>query len=563
MHTNKMSHPVCKVHCNLLLQVLALDLKTCICTSEMLQTRMSDPCSLIRGSGKYLGYQRTWPGASRVQCRVVCENGDAKQMRKALKKARRSVKESLRRIDKGLGGETGEMDVVAEQEEASTSAIFAAQKELYDRELERWDQERKMWDEREQALLCELQRLQGLVIDLASRGDQPQIYPHQYQESAAQSDSLSAEPEQEVKGAKNSSAGTKAPQFFDSNSAFEDGSVSTVAASMSAAFAAVDQGDVLSDNFGELQKNLEENFSGNGQKSNVASEDSQTVSGEGASDAPVEVVKSPPTGPPPELVEGDDDIYWVSKLQQALEKKGFYCGEQDCEDYFFAEGTSNALLSFQACEGLTETGTADKETWIALLGEEARDFYSERNVTDEQGAVVTEVTGDTSEIANVDGTEDFSETDSRDENGAGKVNQTEELQTEESTPINPVLKVDPTLPKSQGGWPVLQESDGGKEVHALHVCLEKNGFHCGDDDMNWWFFGDDTIAALKTFQACNGLPESGSCNEKTWLTLLGENAKPDDLQEMVGDSSYDEDRAAQGPNTGGVWLLGEQRWEKR
>jgi hypothetical protein len=53
--------------------------------------------------------------------------------------------------------------------------------------------------------------------------------------------------------------------------------------------------------------------------------------------------------------------------------KGFYCGEEEDEAFFFSTGTSSALLTFQACSGMVETGVADEATWRALLGEEAAD----------------------------------------------------------------------------------------------------------------------------------------------------------------------------------------------
>jgi hypothetical protein len=33
-------------------------------------------------------------------------------------------------------------------------------------------------------------------------------------------------------------------------------------------------------------------------------------------------------------------------------------------------------------------------------------------------------------------------------------------------------------------------------------------------------------------QACSGLPESGVCDERTWLALLGPEATPEDLEEV-------------------------------
>jgi hypothetical protein len=109
-------------------------------------------------------------------------------------------------------------------------------------------------------------------------------------------------------------------------------------------------------------------------------------------------------------------------------------------------------------------------------------------------------------------------------------------------------------------WPVLIEGDGGKEVHALHVLLENAGYCAGEDDERWWQFGDSTQAALKTFQACEGLPESGACDERTWVALLGPGASPADLASLRSGNSDDDDLAE---GDGRVWLLGEQRWENR
>jgi hypothetical protein len=39
-----------------------------------------------------------------------------------------------------------------------------------------------------------------------------------------------------------------------------------------------------------------------------------------------------------------------------------------------------------------------------------------------------------------------------------------------------------------------------------------------------------TAAAAAAMQACNGLPESGATDERTWLALLGPDATPAHLQ---------------------------------
>ncbi len=70
----------------------------------------------------------------------------------------------------------------------------------------------------------------------------------------------------------------------------------------------------------------------------------------------MEISKAPPGGRPPVLTVGDDDIYWVAQLHTALLAKGYYPPDDECEDWCFGDGTQVALLSFQSCEGLEESG---------------------------------------------------------------------------------------------------------------------------------------------------------------------------------------------------------------
>lgn len=52
-------------------------------------------------------------------------------------------------------------------------------------------------------------------------------------------------------------------------------------------------------------------------------------------------------GPPPHLSLGSDDIYWVHQLQSVLMNEGYYCGEEEMEDFIFESGTESAVLAFQ------------------------------------------------------------------------------------------------------------------------------------------------------------------------------------------------------------------------
>ena len=110
-------------------------------------------------------------------------------------------------------------------------------------------------------------------------------------------------------------------------------------------------------------------------------------------------------------------------------------------------------------------------------------------------------------------------------------------------------------------WPVLRSEDGGYETHKLQVLLDEQGYYSGEEDMEYWYFGMTTENALGTFQASNGIPDTGLTCANTWKTLLGE-AKfamdPTDALDLVPDGEYPLDLASQER----VFLLGEGRFEQ-
>ena len=91
--------------------------------------------------------------------------------------------------------------------------------------------------------------------------------------------------------------------------------------------------------------------------------------------------------------------------------------------------------------------------------------------------------------------------------------------------------------------------------------------------MQWWQFGGTTLESLRTFQACNGLPETGVTCARTWVVLLGTDARPEDLEKKPeggkgegaegggGGDSFEDDLTLEA-GEGRVWLLGEQRWSR-
>lgn len=124
-------------------------------------------------------------------------------------------------------------------------------------------------------------------------------------------------------------------------------------------------------------------------------------------------------------------------------------------------------------------------------------------------------------------------------------NVTVESATEETNTFQIPLPAarSPALSAESGGeqrkhldtWAILLEGDGGREVHSLQVALLEKGYFCGEDEMEWWMFGDSTANALRTFQACCDLPESGVCDERTWRALLGADAEPKDVYSILNE----------------------------
>lgn len=59
-------------------------------------------------------------------------------------------------------------------------------------------------------------------------------------------------------------------------------------------------------------------------------------------------------------------------------------------------------------------------------------------------------------------------------------------------------------------------------------------------------------------QACSYLPETGIVDAATWHALLGPEASPESLTALTNE--FEDDLT---DNNDAIWLLGEQRWEKR
>jgi hypothetical protein len=297
----------------------------------------------------------------------------------------------------------------------------------------------------------------------------------------------------------------------------------------------------------------------------------------------LETTGASPTGPPPDLAVGSDDIFWVNQLHTAMVDAGFYPGDDEIDAFFFGDSTLSALMTFQACEGLSETGAVDIDTWKVLLGPELT-LKPSRDLTADQLSNfpgVSNKTGTTSSISTKESENNAkpfaelfaasseltvvmgSDGEVESETNRITVSETDIYQDghvvqdsiETTVTHTETKKVIETLTK----WPSLIDGDGGKAVHALHVLLDEAGFCAGGDDVRWWQYGDSTVNAVKTFQACSGIPESGATCVRTWQALMPPGSVPSDIMNVQSGHSDDEDLSEPGADR--VWLLGEQRWE--
>lgn len=277
---------------------------------------------------------------------------------------------------------------------------------------------------------------------------------------------------------------------------------------------------------------------------------------------------------------GEDDIYLMSTIQEAMNDAGYWAGEEDEADMYFGASTQDALCYFQAGAGLPETGFVDADTWKALLGperfgwgpvpgaigfdqEEFPSASSEGEKKENDAPSNEEGSATKGLSAAQQSAKDWSETvkslvDDEDAHASGK----EDLWGRDERSGTVSSGGSSSSSRSPNGWPTLRLEDGGVEVHKLQVLLDERGYYSGEEDMEYWFFGSTTENALGTFQASNGLPDTGVACERTWIKLFGEARvktfrNPEEAIDAVGDGDYPEDLSRQDR----VFLLGEGRFE--
>ena len=271
---------------------------------------------------------------------------------------------------------------------------------------------------------------------------------------------------------------------------------------------------------------------------------------------------------------GEDDLYLMSTIQSSLNEAGFWAGEEDEADMYFGPSTQEAMCYFQASVGLPEVGYVDPDTWRALLGDDryawgpvpgAIGFDAEEALATEEALANAQAPAEAAPTADAKAATEWSKgvvslVDNPD-NDPG--DDAPVWGDEQNRPIDKVSEEFTQIATSGEKWPVLRLEDGGMEVHKLHVLLDSAGYYSGEEDMEWWSFGGSTENALGTFQASNGLPDTGLTCLLTWKALLGEERVamgPAKAFETVGElasGEYTMDLSRQDR----VFLLGEGRFE--
>jgi len=267
--------------------------------------------------------------------------------------------------------------------------------------------------------------------------------------------------------------------------------------------------------------------------------------------APVRAV--PPTPPSkvsqgegswPTLSVGDDDVYYVGLLHQALEANGFYPPEEEVDDIMFQEGTQEAILSWQACNGLQETGFVGPAEWAKLGQGDVPPAGAPVFGANAGEALLFPSPEPPAAAAPPPPVEDAVE---------------EECNVHDKAAYAAfIASLDESLVEER---PMLRFEAGGRDVHELHKALMANGCFPGEDDCEFWQFGDATDNAVRVFQSMEGLPETGIVEAKVWKALMGTSLREIGENSRPSCGEYGEDRAAYDEDR--VWLMSEGRFARK
>lgn len=189
----------------------------------------------------------------------------------------------------------------------------------------------------------------------------------------------------------------------------------------------------------------------------------QATSSSAATQQQPDVPISNPPGPPPMLCTDSEDIYWVNQLQTSLTNKGYYCGEEETEDFVFGSSTESAVMTFQVSASFLSISSC----------------LQQQNASGCPGIAPT-----CQHICKC------------------RLLSTPTVYTFIGIHVHGILVVPilmcPAFMMSGVEHAEQSTTTGNGSAGSSHLCL----------------------------QACNGLEESGVVNEKTWKQLLGTDMKP-------------------------------------
>jgi len=194
-------------------------------------------------------------------------------------------------------------EILAQREEQ----LWQRQEALWQQQLAHWQHERTTWAQREAALLAHIQELHSHLTAVSTRQIQNPTVAPPASPSTQSAQGIHNDLQQQSDVAATASS-SSTPLQLEYTPSFEASAPPDIAQSPGIA--------------------------------------PQPAAGTEEADGTAAQMETP-QGPPPPLCLGSDNIYWVHQLQSGLMDQGYYCGEEEMEDFIFAEGTQSAVLAFQ------------------------------------------------------------------------------------------------------------------------------------------------------------------------------------------------------------------------
>ena len=208
----------------------------------------------------------------------------------------------------------------------------------------------------------------------------------------------------------------------------------------------------------------------------------------------------------------------VRKLQQRLAKLGYAPGYTDGK---YGTNTEAAVMAFQANNNLTVDGKAGPATQRKLYGTSAKGMSYNTLRPDDRGEAVRNLQYTLYELGYYDGRIDgiYGQTTS---------DAVRSFQIENKlTPVDGIagkntlnrLYSSDAIPATQAGdqYDTVYPGATGAVVVEIQECLVDYGFL----DAVTGNYDDNTTAAVKAFQAANGLKQDGICGSETLKVLFG------------------------------------------